>query len=163
VPAKFLIIYFLYDGPSRIKALLSHAAELKEAWAAALNSVLPERWKAQPLLVKGIQGSLAADSVLENTLQKAIVACMTGNTDIPNTYGVNQVGSTMAVTIVDKHGLEGPAKKARGIADSKSPWVAVRFAGSVCQLQLQDVEINLAVDNMYNTSLYNASGSKCLL
>jgi hypothetical protein len=30
VPAKFLILYFLYDGPSRIKAFLSHDAELKE-------------------------------------------------------------------------------------------------------------------------------------
>jgi hypothetical protein len=69
----------------------------------------------------------------------------------------------LSVTIVDKHDLEGPPKKARGIADGKSPGVAVRFAGSVCQLQLQDVDINLAVDNMYNASLHNAKGSKCLL
>jgi hypothetical protein len=91
--------------------------------------VLPERLNAQPLLVKGIHGSITTDSVLENTLQKAIVACMTVST--VNTCGVNQVGSTLSLTIVDKHGLEGPSKKTRGIADSRSPGVAVRFAGSV--------------------------------
>jgi hypothetical protein len=131
VPAKFLILFFLYEGPSQIKALLSHAAELKETWAAALSSVLPERLKAQPLLLKGIHGSIPADSVLENTLQKAIVACMTGNT--ANTHGVNQVGTTLSVTIVDKHGIdEGPTKKkSRGIAGGRSPGIAVRVACSV--------------------------------